>query len=183
MALYCIFISPPPHYQGKSLSSPVHVYVHSDKERAAARLSIRNISSNRKPPADRSTVQNEDPTSLSAGHPLSLSAPTDFCSVPEMPPNCPCKIHDHNGLPKGSCPSFKNEMVSLVQKVFESGLPNRDGLRILLSDHSLHAHAWETMLSGYFDSFDITESVKFGWDLGLSENPMPRDAKYNHPSA
>ena len=74
-------------------------------------------------------------------------------------------------------------MVALVQKVFDSGIPNRDGLRILLSDHSLHALAWEDMLDGYFDGLDILESVRYGWDLGLSENPAPRDAKFNHPSA
>ena len=39
------------------------------------------------------------------------------------------------------------------------------------------------MLDGYFDALDILESVRFGWDLGLSENPTPRDAKFNHPSA
>ena len=167
------YIAPP-----QTLLGPNHVYVHSDRERANKKLSVKNIYPKTVP---RETSFNQEcPTST----PTNVSLLQKHPSSPlPLAPSCSCGLSVHVDIPKGSCPSFMQTSVALIQKVFESGTPNRDGLRILLSDHSLHADAWEEMLDGYFDGDEILQSVKYGWDLGLSDNPQPRDAKFNHPSA
>ena len=86
--------------------------------------------------------------------------------------NVCCGNSDCKGRPKGSRPCFMASTVELVYQIFNSGLPNRDGLRIPLSDHSLSADAWEKRLQLYFDRVDILESIKFGWDLGLNLLPV-----------
>ena len=92
--------------------------------------------------------------------------------------------HTHNeSFPVGSCPAFKSRIVKLVSSVFSSGSPNRDGLKILLSDHSLIAPEWDLALAGYFDKTEIVTSIRYGWDLGLQDEPTPKDAQFNHPSA
>ena len=92
--------------------------------------------------------------------------------------------HSHgSAFPVGSCPEFKEGIVEIVSAVFKSGLPNRDGLRVPLSNHGLHADEWDIALAGYFDKDEIVTSIRYGWDLGLQENPCPKDAHFNHPSA
>ena len=98
-------------------------------------------------------------------------------------PSSRCE-HTHNeSSPVGSCPEFKSRIVDIVSAVFTSGSPNRDGLRVPLSDHSLISAEWDAALASYFDKSEIVNSIMYGWDLGLQDNPTPKDAQFNHPSA
>ena len=74
-------------------------------------------------------------------------------------------------------------MVELIFQLDKSGQPNQDRLRIPLPHPGLKLDGWKSALDGYFDRKIILDSVEFGWDLSLMDNPSPRDAKKNHPSA
>ena len=108
--------------------------------------------------------------------------PDSHCNVSASSPER-CE-HTHTGnSPVGSCPDFKRRIVDTVSAVFTSGSPNRDGLKVPLSDHSLVSSEWDVALANYFDKNEIVSSIMYGWDLGLQDSPSPKDAKFNHPSA
>ena len=74
-------------------------------------------------------------------------------------------------------------MVEIIYQVKLSGKPNRDSLKIRITNSKLSAEAWSSNLVGYYDRDEIVQSVLFGWDLGLVGVPTPCDAKKNHTAA
>ena len=99
-------------------------------------------------------------------------------SVALSPTPCLCC-----SMPLGSCPNHIAATVELVFQLSQSGLPNRDGLKIPLTSSGLNLEAWQKVTAGYFDREDILESIAYGWDLSLVGTPTPTDAKRNHASA
>ena len=88
--------------------------------------------------------------------------------------------------PVGACPIYIQNMVEIIYQIKSFGpgnVPNQDGLKIDLTNTTLNYKVWDHCLAGYFDRSQIVDAVRYGWDLGLSSNPLPRDALRNHPSA
>ena len=98
----------------------------------------------------------------------------------KAPTPAPCQCCN---LPRGSCPAYIQYITELAYQLDQSGLPNRDGLRIHICHSTLDIAAWRIAIKGYFEEEDIIESLTFGWDLSLCPNPQPKDATRNHPSA
>ena len=101
--------------------------------------------------------------------------------VPAVPP-APCGCHQ---LPVGSCPVFIADFINIVQEVrsHPSGLCNIDGARVPLRHRPIDPAPWDRLLVGYFDRNELVLGLTFGWDLSFLDNPCPRDAPVNHPSA
>ena len=62
-------------------------------------------------------------------------------------------------------------------------MANQDGLRVPLTNSALRPEAWKKLLGGYFDRDNLVNAFTYGWDLSLDRNPMPKNSKFNHPSA
>ena len=54
-----------------------------------------------------------------------------------------------------------------------------DGLREPLLYPSFPVNTWKQALSGYFDADEINNGFEFGWDVSFTEQPRPKDAKWN----
>ena len=70
-----------------------------------------------------------------------------------------------------------------ISRAWDSGKPNQDGVKIPITQSTLKHGTWKKLLDGYFDLDGSVAAIKYSWDLGLDENPAPRDAHRNHPSA
>ena len=90
----------------------------------------------------------------------------------------PCHCHS---LPRGSCPEVKTYHVDRIARgLHEFGLiPNMDGLREPLAYPSFPLKIWDWALQGYFDKEEILNMLTYGWDMSFTEEPKPRDAKWN----
>ena len=100
--------------------------------------------------------------------------------LPAQPPPRPCSCHQ---LARGSCPLFIDRFVQTVTQVLQHGKPNMDGARIVLEDTQIDPTPWERILGSYFDKRELVNSLLFGWDFSLLDNPAPKDAQANLPSA
>ena len=80
------------------------------------------------------------------------------------------------GLPRGSCPAKIKTTLELFDQIANTGLLNRDGARIPLTDSGLVLGAWECALKNYFEYDTIIESIKYDWDVSLLQNPTPTSA-------
>ena len=100
---------------------------------------------------------------------------------PAAPP-APCRCHQ---MPLGSCPTFIADFIDIVVRVrsHPSGRCNMDGARVPLRHRPIDPGPWEKMLVGYFDRAELVLGLTYGWDLSFLDNPSPRDAPVNHPSA
>ena len=53
-----------------------------------------------------------------------------------------------------------------------------DGLREPLRFPSFPVHIWEWVMQGYFDTHEILQGFKYGWDVSFTAKPFPKDAKW-----
>ena len=90
----------------------------------------------------------------------------------------PCNCH---GKPLGSCPDIMAYHVDRIKRGFrETGLtPNMDGLREPLKFPSFPVDVWKAALAGYFDAHEINSGIEFGWDVSFTEQPRPKNARWN----
>ena len=100
--------------------------------------------------------------------------------LPEEPPPRSCSCHQ---LPRGSCPAFIERFVQTVTQVLQHKKPNMDGARIILEDSQIDPTPWDKILGSYFDKRELVNSLLFGWDFSLLDDPRPLDAQANLPSA
>lgn len=75
------------------------------------------------------------------------------------------------------------ERSRVIVRVHHTRRANQDGARIPVPNSPLSIDAWESALSGYWNAQAITDSMKFGWDIGIISLPEPHSARQNHPSA
>ena len=58
-----------------------------------------------------------------------------------------------------------------------------DGARVELDDRQIDPAPWEEILGSYYDKRELVNALRFGWDFSLMEDPRPKDAVNNLPSA
>ena len=111
---------------------------------------------------------------------LEATRPGEPLSSQDQPPPKPCSCHQ---LAVGSCPTFIDKFVQTVSQVLQHNKPNMDGAKVVLQHQQINPEPWEKILGTYFDKRDLVNSLLYGWDFSLLENPAPLDATRNLPSA